>query len=67
MTTVHLSEAEARRAGLIAPISKRTRTAEPRAKAEGRCCTCDERFTGETTERRHNQQTGHARFEMVLQ
>lgn len=65
MTTAHLSEAEARRAGLIKPTSRRTRTAAPRAGAETRCCACDALFTTEAAERRHADEQSHHRFEMV--
>lgn len=62
----HMTEKEARRAGLIKPATKKTRQTAPRQKSESRCTTCGTTFTGETAERRHADNERHHRFEMVL-
>jgi len=65
--TAHLSEAEARRLGLVAPASKKRTT---RKAADGpyhtRCCACREEFTVEAAETRHVESTSHARYEVVV-
>lgn len=66
MVTVRMSEAEARKAGLTKAKKRTTRNAAPRDKAETRCCTCGEVFTGDTAETNHVERVGHYRYEMVI-
>lgn len=63
-----MSEAEARRAGLLPgkPAKKRTtRKSEPRNGAVSRCVKCDATFSGDAAETRHVEQEHHHRFESV--
>lgn len=64
--SARLTEAEARRAGLLAPKSRKTRKAAPRNGAPSRC-KCGEEFTTDAAETRHVEQNpGHCRIETVL-
>ena len=63
-----MTVAEAKAAGLLdAKPQRSTKRAAPRGGSWSRCCTCGEIFTGETSERRHSDDNGHHRFEMVLE
>ena len=66
---VRLTAAQARALGVETKARTRTTRRESRAAecAPNRCTTCGEQFTGETSERRHADSTGHRRFEMVLE
>lgn len=61
--------AEAKAEGLLDGKPKPRRATQKHAPRNGslsRCCHCPETFTTEASERRHNEQTGHSRFEMEL-
>lgn len=65
--SAHMSEKEARRAGLIAPKAKTTRKRAPKDKRDRtRCVACDEVFETAAAETRHVEQVGHHRYETVL-
>ena len=65
---IHMSEQEARRAGLITKKASTRKTgAAPREAGSTRCATCLETMAGETAEKKHNEETGHARFEMIME
>lgn len=64
--TVHLTEAQARKLGFTPTKSTSTKKGMGRGKAETRCATCGEVCAGETAEKRHNDETGHGRFEIPL-
>lgn len=63
---VHLTEAQARKLGFKPTKSKSKKKGMGRGKAETRCTTCGVVCAGETAEKRHNDQTGHGRYEVVL-
>lgn len=66
--TAHLTEAEARKLGLIdepAKVKTTARAVRNKDCLPNRCCTCDEVFTTEAGERRHSDGLGHNRFEAV--
>ena len=63
---VYLSEADAKRLGLTGKRTTKKGKGMARGKSETRCSTCGEMCAGETAERRHNDETGHGRFEVVL-
>lgn len=65
---IHMSEQEARRAGLITkkPSTRKTGAA-PREKDATRCATCLETMAGETAEERHTREAGHHRYEMIME
>lgn len=61
-----MTVAEARAAGLLDQKPASKKKASPRGKDPTRCHKCGELCPGETAEKRHNEQTGHARFEWPL-
>lgn len=63
-----MSVAEARAAGLLDQPAKasKKKTRAARGTDPTVCHTCGLSCPGETAERRHNEQTGHARFEWPL-
>lgn len=66
MVTVRLTEAEARRAGLVpkaTPTRRRSTAAGPQL---ARCHTCGELLDGETAATTHNRTTRHARYDIPL-
>ena len=64
---VHMSEQEARRAGLVkGKGSTRKRADGGRKGAASRCATCGETFTSDTAEDAHLATTGHNRYETVI-
>ena len=65
---VHLTEEQARRFG-FKPAKKSggsKKKSMPRGTVETRCATCGVLCPGETAEKRHNDETHHGRFEVVL-
>lgn len=64
MTTIHMTEAQARKAGLLTDEIPKERA--KREKWFSRCTSCDEVIEGETRATRHNVETGHCKFESVL-
>ena len=65
---IHMSEREARRAGLITKKASSRKTGAGRREAGAtRCATCLESMAGETAEKNHNAKTGHARFSMIME
>ena len=63
---VQMSEAEARRAGLIkGKPSTKKRADGGRQGARSRCATCGDEFTSDTRETEHMNKTGHHRYEVV--
>lgn len=64
---IHMSEQEARRAGLITKKASSRKTGAGRREAGAtRCATCLEPMAGETAEERHTRDAGHARFSTIL-
>lgn len=66
--TASISEAEARKLGLIDKPTKGKKTQRSTPNKDclpNRCCTCNEVFTTEAGERRHSDSEGHRRFEAV--
>ena len=60
--TARITEAQAAKLGLIkAPKARKTRVAEPRARARSTCVACGEAFTTTAAEDRHVS-AGHNRF-----
>jgi hypothetical protein len=67
MVSVSMSEAEARKAGLIKTKTKTTRKAEPREKGTVmRCVRHDEQFETEAAENRHVAAHHGCRIEWVM-
>lgn len=67
--SIQMSEAEARRAGLIkGKPSSRKRADGGRQGAVSRCATegCGATFTSDVLEDRHLAETGHGRYETVV-
>lgn len=66
---IYMSEDEARRSGLLKGTKPSTRKkgAARREKDQTRCATCEEVMAGETAEKKHNEETGHSRFESILE
>lgn len=66
---IYMSEDEARRSGLLTTAKKSAhkKGAGRREKGATRCATCKEPMAGETAEENHNAESGHARFEMILE
>jgi len=67
-----LTKAEARKLGLkqssssgTAPSAQGTRR-RARTTYHTRCVTCEQRFTTEASEERHLRESGHHRYELVL-
>lgn len=61
--TIHMTEQQARAAGLLkGKQSKRSTAGSGRDGALSRCHACGEEFTSDTKETKHMNDTGHARY-----
>jgi hypothetical protein len=60
-----VTAAQARAMGANVPAAAKSKR-RARAPYHTMCTTCDERFLTEASEARHSEETGHARYELVL-